>query len=188
MARRARHPLQEDQVARCNQPVSPTAGILRLRAAHHAFRARLPFHSVPPDDNRFRSHPPDHIRRSSEMPVHPASVFGVGIPPGDSPLITCVHTRTAFDTILKLEDYLAVIIILVALSRTNVRRAVMRTHRIADPRVDQDVWSGFTSRLVSVGDQTETLRYAESLHLYNENSDSVNTERRLYRRRRLVSF
>jgi hypothetical protein len=77
----------------------------------------------------------------------------MGISPGHSSLIACKHTRTTFDTIFELEVNLAYIVERVAISWTNIRRALVWTGCIADICFNFDMCSGFGFALITIIDQ-----------------------------------
>jgi hypothetical protein len=70
------------------------------------------------------------------MPVYSSAFLRIGIVPRHSALIAGVHAGTAFDAVLKLKNDTPIVVILVAFCGADVRRAVVRTNRIADSSFD----------------------------------------------------
>lgn len=77
----------------------------------------------------------------------------MGISPSHSSLIAGKQTRTTFDTIFELEVNLAYIVERVAISRTNIRRALVRTGGITYICFNFDMCSGFGFALITIIDQ-----------------------------------
>jgi hypothetical protein len=60
---------------------------------------------------------------------------------------------------------MALLVLEIALRRADVRRAVMRTLRIADRGVDEDVRLRLAAGLIAIGDETKAFGNAELLHI-----------------------
>lgn len=101
---------------------------------------------------------------SSKVPVDTPALFRIGIIPGDGTLIAGIHARTALNAVLELENDLTFIIILIAFCRTDIGRAVVRTDRIANVGVDENMRSGFGAPLIAVGNHTKTFGKGALLH------------------------
>jgi len=97
------------------------------------------------------------IRILPEMPIDAPTFFRIGIRPRYGTLITCIHAGPAFDAVFELKDNLSIVVVLVAFRRTNVRRAVVRAHRIANIGLDENMRPGIGAPLISVGDEAQAL-------------------------------
>src|SRR5690625_7827195 len=102
--------------------------------------------------------------RLPQMPRRASSGFRVGVGPGDGALVAGQHARAAFDAVFELEVHEPLVVFRVAFCRAHVRCAVVRTLRVADGGVDQNVRRGFAPALVAKADEPQALCDIESVH------------------------
>lgn len=98
-----------------------------------------------------------HKTASSKVPVDTPALFRIGVVPGNGTLIAGIHACAALNAVLELENDLTFIIVLVAFSRTDIGRAVVRADRIANVGLHQNMRSGVGAPLVAVSNQSKTF-------------------------------
>jgi hypothetical protein len=79
-------------------------------------------------------------RNLAKIPGNTAPDFRVGIVPVYGPLITGIHARSAFYAIFDLEMNLPIFIHSIAVCGTDVGGTFMGTGRVADIRINHNMW------------------------------------------------
>lgn len=99
-----------------------------------------------------------------QVPRHAASALRVGVVPGDGVLVAGVHAGAALDAVFELEMDVTAFIQRVAVGGAHVGGTLVRARCVADRRIDEDVWFGFTAALVAIGHLPQTLGNAQCFH------------------------
>jgi hypothetical protein len=96
-------------------------------------------------------------RPSPHPPRHPAPFLGIRETPRDGSLVARVQAGAAFDAILELEMDVVVFVDGVAAGGAHEMRRSVRTARVADLGIDQDVRFRIWAALVTVTDEAEAV-------------------------------